>query len=85
MRGRGVAAAGRVSVRGAPRLGGGALGAKRQGRVALATYGVDPPPMLLMLAFFTQADKPAPRAWLSFEQFAPTAANGSFSSRATEQ
>ena len=51
-----------------PRLGGGALGAKRQGRVALATYGVDPPPMLIMLAFFTQADKPAPRAWLGFEQ-----------------
>ena len=24
--------------------------------------------MLLMLAFFTQANKPAPRAWLPFEQ-----------------
>ena len=26
------------------------------------TYDVDPPPMLLMLAFFTQANEPAPRA-----------------------
>ena len=68
-----------------PRLGGGVLGAKRQGRVALATCGVDPPPMLLMLAFFTQADEPALRARLPFGPSHPTAATTLFSSCATEQ
>ena len=68
-----------------PRLGGGVLGAKRQGRVALATCGVDPPPMLLMLAFFTEANGLALRARLPFGPSHPTAATTLFSSCATEQ
>ena len=54
----------------------------RCGRI---TYDGDPPLMLLMLASFTQANSRLSRAWLPFEQSAPTVATELCSSRATEQ
>ena len=49
------------------------------------TCGVDPPPMLLMLAFFTEANGLALRARLPFGPSHPKAATTLFSSCATEQ